>query len=297
MKRLARWLLGVGVVLGGAQQINAQAKADGQATIYQVAVQGEAARFEVPQVHLPDAAVARRINRRLLAFVTSEFSTIDSTASPRRQLEQVARECCYDEDSKTWLAGGVGLSGTSYSVLLNQNYLLSFEFSRDWQGLTEPATYHLTFNLRTGQLLTLAELVADPPAQLEWRLGLAISRRLHDELAGVVASYGDDSTLIAHVAQLYGIEEWSATPQAAQRLYAGSGAAVDPSEYLFYLTEFALRPDALLLFHPVGMRRLDFEFLPDETYVFPYARLQPRAILLPVQEAATAKKKAGRKVK
>ncbi|MCB2410482.1 hypothetical protein [Hymenobacter lucidus] len=291
MKKLLRWLLGVGAVLSGAQPVNAQANTGGQATIYPVAVQGEAARFAVPQVRLPDAAVARRINRRLLAFVTSEFSTIDSTASPRRQLQQAARECCYDEDSKTWWAGGQGLSGTSYGVLLNQNYLLSFEFSRDWQGLTEPATYHLTFNLRTGRLLTLPELVADPPAQLERRLGLAISRRLHDELAGVVASYGD-STLIAHVAQLYGLDDWNTSPQAAQRLYVGSGAAIDPSESLFYLTEFALRPDALLLFHPVGLSRLDFEFLPDETYVFPYARLQPRAILQPVVEATRDRKKA-----
>ncbi|SHJ23852.1 hypothetical protein SAMN02745146_2578 [Hymenobacter daecheongensis DSM 21074] len=271
--------------------------AGSQAVVYPVAVQGEVARFQVPQVRLPDAAVARCINRQLLAFVTAEFSTIDSTASPRRQLQQAARECCYDEDTKTWWAGGLGLSATSYGVLLNQSYLLSFAFSRDWQGLTEPATQHLTFCLRTGRLLTLPELVADPPAQLERRLGLAIIRRLHDELAGVVASYGDDSTLITHVAQLYGIEHWNTTPQADQRLYAGDGAEADPYESLFYLTEFALRPDALLLFHPVGMSRLDFEFLPDGAYVFTYDRLQPRGILHSLVKAGQVKKKPRGKLK
>ncbi|UOQ51881.1 hypothetical protein [Hymenobacter cellulosivorans] len=92
---------------------------------------------------------------------------------------------------------------------------------------------------------------------------------MHDELADVVAYYGDDSTLIARVAQLYGLNEWSTTPQGAIRLEAGNWAAAGPNESTLHLTEFALRPDALLLFHPVGMSRLDFEFLPDETYVFP----------------------------
>lgn len=180
-----------------------------------------------------------------------------------------------------------------------QPELVAFiRFQRDSQGFSEPATQHLTFNLRTGRPLTLAELVAelvaDPPAQLERRLGLAISRRLHDERANLVASYGGDSTLIAHVAQLYGIEHWNTTPQAALRLDMGSCPAMARGESLFYLTECALRPDALLI-HPVGMPRLGFEFLPDELHVFPYDRLQPRAIPLPLLEAERSRKKVGRK--
>ncbi|WP_375436512.1 hypothetical protein [uncultured Hymenobacter sp.] len=64
-------------------------------------------------------------------------------------------------------------------------------------------------------------------------------------------------------------------------LDTANGAKADP-------TKFALQPDALLLFHPVDMARYDFEFLPDETYVFPFERLKPQALLLPT--ARTAKK-------
>ncbi|PJJ60611.1 hypothetical protein [Hymenobacter chitinivorans] len=299
MKQLVRWLLGVGVVLSRAPQAGAQGAPGAQAQVYTVTDQtakNEATYYQVPQVRLPDAAVARRINRQLWRFFTRNFSTLDSTASLHRQLLQAVHECCYDEEFKAWRAGGDGLTGFDYTVLLNQNYLLSFEFYRNWQGFQEPASYHLTFNLRTGRLVTLAELVADSPTQLKRRLGLAISRRLHDELAGVVASYGNDSALIARVAQLYGMEEWDTTPQAALRLYAGNGSEVNPDESLFpltefSLTEFALQPNALLLFYSVDMSRYDFEFLPDETYVFPYTHLQPRPLLQPVAQAAARKKK------
>lgn len=291
MKQLMQWLLGVGVGLGIRPAAVAQTRPGEQAQVYTITNEGAGGNFQLPQVRLPNTVVARRINRQLLGLVTDYSSAVDSTASPRRQLTQLARECCYDQESRSWLAAGSGLTGMTYEVLLNQNYLLSFQFQREDQGLEQPGTSHLTFNLRTGRLVTLVELVADSPAQLERRLWYAINRRLHDELAEVVARYGDDSTMIAHVAQLYGISEWNTTPQAAIRLDTSSGTEIDPSESALYLTEFALRPDALLLFHPVGMSRLNFEFLPDETYVFPYARLRPRAILQPVAQAAASKKK------
>ncbi|UOQ71114.1 hypothetical protein [Hymenobacter cellulosilyticus] len=291
MKQLTRWLLGVGVVLGARLPDVAQTQPGEQAQVYTVTNDGAGGNFHLPQVRLANTAVARRINRQLLGLVTDYSSAIDSTASPRRQLTQLARECCYDEESRSWLAAGSGLTGMTYEVLLNQNYLLSFQFQREDQGLAQPGTSHLTFDLRTGRLLTLAELVADAPAQLERRLGYAISRRLHDELANVVANYGDDSTMIAHVAQLYGISEWNTTPQAALRLDMGNGSGGDPYESRLHLTEFALRPNALLLFYSVGMSRLNFEFLPDETYVFPYTRLQPRPLLQPIAQASASKKK------
>ncbi|WP_375436511.1 hypothetical protein [uncultured Hymenobacter sp.] len=85
---------------------------------------------------------------------------------------------------------------------------MSLEFQNDYQCLAEPSTHHLTFDLRTGRLLTLADLVADPPAQLSRGLCAAISRRLRDDLATVAANYGD-SAQVAYVAALYGIQEWA----------------------------------------------------------------------------------------
>jgi hypothetical protein len=240
-------------------------------------------RFEVPQVKLPNVAVATRINRQLLRYARAEFSTVDSTASPQRQLYQAARECCYDKDEKIWMAAGDGLTATTYQVLLNQDYLLSLEFQHDYQGRSELATHHLTFDLRTGRLLTLADLLADSPAQLQGRLAAAVSRRLHDELAAVVASSGD-STEAAYVASLYGLEPWDTTLQHDLRFNAENIPVVSP-------LEFALRRDAVLLFQPIGMSRVNIPYLPDERYVFLFGRLHPRGLLLAVAKGSATQSK------
>jgi len=73
----------------------------GQAQLYTVAATGAGTRFQVPQVRLPDAGVARRVNQQLLRYVTSEFSRVDSTASPRQQLHQAALEWYYDTELKS----------------------------------------------------------------------------------------------------------------------------------------------------------------------------------------------------
>jgi hypothetical protein len=121
--------------------------------------------------------------------------------------------------------------------------------------------------------------VADSSAQ--FGPPAASSQRLRDELAAVAATYGD-SAQSAYVAALYGIETWDTTPARGLALdtAAGADSAADKAAALPF--EFALRPDALLLFYPVGMVRHDFEFMPDEEYVFPFRSLQPRNILLPV---------------
>lgn len=208
MRRIKRWLLpGLllsGVLLGGRAQAQAATPVapGSRAQVYAVATTAVGARFQVPQVRLPDAAVARRINRVLLRDFTGYFDTVDSAASPARQLRQVARECCYDEATKSWREfGNGGLTATAYTVLLNQEFLLSLAVSHDNADRTEPGGPHFTFDLRTGRLLTLADLLADPPAQLNQRLGGAINRRLRDDLARVAAEYGD-STAIDNVARL-----------------------------------------------------------------------------------------------
>lgn len=279
----------VGLALAGAPaRARAQPAPGSRAQVYGVTDSS----FNVPQIKLPNVAVARRINRTLLRHLVEygelveDGETVDSTASVRQQLRQAVLACCYDKEEKQWMASGMGYSGTNYKVLLNQGYLLSFEFHKDYNGLEDPAgDGHLNFDLRTGRVLTLADVVADPPAQLNRRLGWAVDRRLRDELSQVAAAYGDSST-IAHVAALYGLSDWS-TPAAP---VATGDAAAEESGTLVDLLDFALRPHAVLLFHPVGMSRFDFPFLPDPTYTFPFERLHPRGLLLALAKAKQTKK-------
>ncbi|MEJ7661231.1 MAG: hypothetical protein WKG07_17310 [Hymenobacter sp.] len=276
-----------GVLLGGRAQAQAATPVapGSRAQVYAVATTGMASSFQVPQVRLPDAAVARRINRVLLRDVTGYFDTVDSAASPARQLRQAARECCYDEATKSWREfGNGGLTATAYTVLLNQDFLLSLAVSHDNANRTEPGGPHFTFDLRTGCLLTLADLLADPPAQLNQRFAGAINRRLRADLAGVAANYGDFATIdnVANLYGFYGVDEWNVAPSHQPAADTVSYPPVVPT----YPAEFALRPQALLLFYTVGMARVQFEFLPDETYIFPYGRLHPRGLLVAVAEKA-----------
>ncbi|RZL06976.1 MAG: hypothetical protein EOO62_17875 [Hymenobacter sp.] len=277
-----RWqcvVLGLGLAAASA---SAQQAPGSRAQVSTIAG-STSTRFEVPQVRLPNATVAKRINSWLLRYARSTFTTVDSTASPQRQLYQASRECCYDKEEKEWMAAGDGLTATTYHVLLNQDYLLSLEFQHDYRGLSELETHHFTFDLRTGHLLALTDLVADAPAQLERRLAAAVSRRLHEELANVVADSGDP-TEVAHVASLYGLDPWDTTLQHDLRF---DTTAVDSGIPL----EFAVRRDAVLLFHPIGMSRLDIPYLPDEKYVFPFSRLHPRGLLVPVAKASVGQGK------
>ncbi|GAB3833384.1 hypothetical protein [Hymenobacter jeollabukensis] len=283
---LCAWLAAALLSGAGAQ---AQVAPGSQASVAPVATTGPAARFQVPQVKLPNAAVARRINQELLRLVVEQHGLENATASPRQLLTAAARECCYDELTERWRAGGNGLTELEYTVLLNQDYLLSVEFQLYYQGLNYPATQHLTFDLRTGNLLRVTDLLADSPLQLRRRLRAAVSRRLREELSQVAANYGDSAT-VAHVAELYQLANWNAAP--------ARGLAEDlaaPDEDFPEHLEFALTPKELLLFHPVGMSRLDFEFLPDEMYRFPYERVQPKSLLVPIARKAGAPKPSRKK--
>ena len=294
MKRKAFGCLLLLALLSGPM---ARGQAPGsRAQIASVPATGETGRFKVPQVTLPDAAVSRRINKFIMRWFRDEVGDpIDSTASPQQQLRQAARQCCFDEDTKTWWAGGTGLTGSGYSILLNQNYLLSLGFSITYNGLEQPGDPHFTFDLRTGKVLKVSDLVANPPGQLGRRFRTAISRRLRNKLGGVVKVYGDDSDRIETVARLYQIEHWDTTPQRGLALDMAGDAPEPTDDFGAGITDFALTPDALLLFHNVGMQRTSFEFLPDPAYTFPWARLQPRERLRPVIEAAAAKSQRRRK--
>jgi len=285
MKRMRDVVLGLGVFGIGVGEVLAQIAPGSRAQVFSITTPGTSLRFQVPQVKLPDAVVTKRINRTLMRhFRARSFGEVDSTASPRQQLREAERLCCFDEYTQSWMAGGEGITDTEFEVLLNQNYLLSLGFISSYRGLLEPSGEYLTFDLRTGRQLTVRDLVADPPDQLGRRLQAAVSRRLRDNLADAAAAYGDDSTRIARMAEVYQIENWDTTPQRGQAIDTADGAEAS-------LDSFALTPDALLLFHSVQMSRFDFEFLPDDMYTFPWVRLQPRSILTPVVQAAAASKK------
>ena len=113
---LLGWML-----LLAAPQSQAQPAKGSAAQVYAV-TSDRYDSFRMPQVRLPDAAVARRINRQLLRQCVDYTGSADSTASPRQQLRQTLLECCYDQESKAWMAGGLGYTGTDYIVLLNRDF-------------------------------------------------------------------------------------------------------------------------------------------------------------------------------
>lgn len=271
MKWWANFGLALGLLAGSGGYAYGQA-AGSRAQVSAVATSREAARFQVPQVKLPNAAAARRINRQLLRYVTSQSDQpVDSTASPRQQLYQMARECCYDAQERQWYAAGEGLTGTAYTILPNQDFLLSIEFQDDYFGREELETHHLTFDLRTGRQLSLADLVADSPAELGRRFDAAISRRLRAELANVAAT--EDSVTVEYVAQLYGLSNWRGARGDAA---FAQNPTVQPIENggWYSSAEFAVTPRAVLLFHAIGMSRANIPFLPDEKYTFPFERIR-----------------------
>lgn len=294
MKRVRTALFGVGCLLAGAGPAEAQGPAAGRAVVFSVPTSGEASRFEVPQVRLSDAAVARLINQVLLRGVLGEAGEAAGNvkASPQRQLYQAARACCYDADTRTWAAAGGGLTGSNYTVLLNRSGLLSLRITIQTTGAHHNyETEFLTFDLRTGRLLTLADVVADPPAQLTRRMQGAINRRYGEALA-LAKTEDTDSASLAYMAEQF-YWDWSAR---RVRWFAGDTSATalaltapDPE-----LVTFALTPTALLLFHSAAFHRLSQAPEPDDTYRFPYPRLQIRPLLRPLLPATSGKQQPGR---
>lgn len=91
MKRIGAVLFLVGLAVGGPVGW-AQGVAGSRAQVYSVSAEG----FAVPQVKLPNVAVARRINRALLRLVMRSAEGVDSLGTARQQIRQANRTCCYD---------------------------------------------------------------------------------------------------------------------------------------------------------------------------------------------------------
>jgi len=200
MERIKRWLslvlfLVTGLLGGvGARAQVGPARLVGAARVYAVQEEG----FSLPQVQLPDAAAARRINRRLrqvlltapvMAHRHDRGPAPDSTAPVRRQLRQVYRGCCYDAETRMWKVGQ-GYTGLGYEILLNQHGLLSLRADTEFTIRHQDyESRYLTFDLRTGRQLTLTDVVAEPLPRLRRRMQGAINRRYQESALGVKATY------------------------------------------------------------------------------------------------------------
>jgi hypothetical protein len=281
---LKKWVFSACLMTSAASGV-AQSGPGVSARIVAVTEGGKEGRFSMPQVQLSNAAVARRINRRIVELVMSEQT--NPKLNVRQQLRQAERTCCYDgENGLGWNTVGQGLTGCNYSVLLNQQGILSLAYWREYTGAYQwEQALHVTFDLRTGSQLTLADLVADPPAQLMRRMHGAISRRFGESLTHM-KSGKEDSSRISFVAELF-CWDWDAKRVrfASDSELADEASATEPT-----LENFALTPHELQLYYEPALPHILLHLEPDNTYHFPYARIQPRGLLVPVAKAALAKK-------
>lgn len=256
MLLLGYWLSAAS--LGLPRPAQAQASAAGRAETYAVVGAGKGAQFSLPQVRLADEAVSQRINRAIArAVLRNAEAPIDTTAALPKQLRQAAGQACC-------------LSGARFQVLLNQGYLFSVKLTLQYNGAYyyERPVY-LVFDLGTGQRLSLAALVADSPAQLRQRLEGAVNRRIGEFLGDTTT--GEHAGRAA-LAERFG---WD----FARRRVRFSTPTAQTEAPAVDLTEFALTPHALLLFYRVALPATMLADVPDETYRFPYNRLQARGRL------------------
>ena len=254
-----------GLILGAQLTTFAQVAVPGRAETFAVVGAGKGVQFSLPQVRLNDEAVSQRINRAIAQAVVGEAGeAIDTTAALSRQLKQVAGQTCC-------------LSGARFQVLLNQGYLYSVKLTLEFNGAySYERQRYLVFDLGSGQRLSLGQLVADPPAQLTQRLEGAVNRRI-GEFLGDTGEHAGRADLV----ERFG---WDI---AARRVHF-STATVPTEVPALDLTEFALTPHTLLLFYRVGLPATMLADTPDDTYRFPYARLQARGRLAElVQKSVT----------
>ena len=247
-----------GLLAGGPLTAAAQALVPGHAEVYAVLGAGKGAQFSLPQVRLANEAVSQRINRAIArAVVAAAEETVDTTAALPRQLRQVASQACC-------------LRGARFQVLLNQGYLFSVKLTLEFEGAySHERQRYLVFDLGTGQRLGLAALVADPSAQLVKRLEGAVNRRIGEFLGD--SAIGEHAGRAA-LAERFG---WDFATRRVRFSTAGVPSGIAAPD----LNEFALTPHTLLLFYRVGLPATMLADTPDDTYRFPYTRLQARGRL------------------
>lgn len=210
-------------------------------------------RFAIPQVQLADGQVAARINRELVA----QFSA--SLESPARGA--TARQAAQQAEAEYKSMNNQGVTNAGYEVLYNSHHLLSLALNTEYLGAyPSTATSHATFDLRTGRLVRVEELVRDTAA-LRRRWQQAISRAVAARLRTLATDYPElDADGAGDIQERLG---WDAK-LGKVRFEPGS-----PD-----FTDFALTPTGLVLYHDFGFPHVILALEPEEACSFSYASLR-----------------------
>lgn len=209
--------------------------------------------FVVPQVQLPAGAAGARINRQLLdAALGEDLEELPQPFTPQTGLRQALAE--YDANGQS------GFVRANYEVLYNDRGLLSVALTAEYMGAyPSTATRHATFELRTGRLLQVRDLLADTLA-LRQRWQQSITRRVGAHLAALPTDYPElDTAMLADMRQRLG---WNDTTRTVQ---------LEGSDPRFY--DFALTPFGLTLYYDFGFPHVIQALQPEADYLFPYAAL------------------------
>ncbi|MBD2717010.1 hypothetical protein KBK19_18335 [Microvirga sp. STR05] len=212
-------------------------------------------RFVVPQVQLPDAAAAARINAELVdAALGEDLQVVPLPLTALTGLRQAVSEYT-ERDQK-------GFVGARYEVLYNDHGLLSVALTSDLLGAyASSVTRHATFELRTGRLLEVRDLLADTLA-LRQRWQESINRRVADHISKLPTEYAQlDAPLLAEVKRRL---HWNDSTLTSQ---------LEGDDPRFY--DFALTPFGLTLYYDFGFPHVLEALQPETDYLFSYATLTP----------------------
>jgi len=225
----------------------------GRAQLTTVTELPAAARFEVPQIVLPNAAASHRINTVLVQLLFAD-------AEPGRPRPLGAAQAIERAAAEYEANDQVGIFGTSFEVLCNQQNVLSLALTTEYSGAYPwSATRHATFDLRTGRQLVLADLLADTLA-LRRRWHTRLNRRLAAYQQEVARDYKPDADAWATVREYTG---WSDTLRQVR-------PARRPP-----LREFALTARGLVLYTSFWFPHPAMALAPPDAYLFSYASLRP----------------------
>ncbi len=210
-------------------------------------------RFEVPQVRLSNAAVARRINATLLhLLLTANLEDTTRAVSVRQAIRRAVAE--YNANSR------IGMFSTGYEVLLNRAGLLSLALVHEYMGAyPSTATSHVTFDVHTGRQLALPDLLSDT---------LALRQQWHQRIEARLRAYRLEVTQDA----TYDSTDWETVCE-----YTGWN---DTTQHLRpaalpCLGEFALTPKGLVLYTSFSFPHVVLNLAPEDDYLFAYSTLAP----------------------
>lgn len=145
----------------------------------------------LPQVRLPDAGAAARINAVLLQQLTEVADTVPPVVA--RRAVRLARPRLRDHSY------GNSSGSFNYEVLYNGHGLLSLEIVVHQPGMSIDDAHHLTFDLRTGRLLKPADLI-DRPQALARSLSRRRAIRFTEQVQAVAEELPDDPEMRAQLA-------------------------------------------------------------------------------------------------